>query len=63
MPEGVGGDPFPSPDGKHIVLVGRNGGEKLRILKTGANGELSVRNVEKSIHDFTKEKCPNPSTI
>jgi len=41
MPEGVGGDPFPSPDGKHIVLVGRNGGEKLRILKTGANGELS----------------------
>ena len=46
MPEGVGGDPFPSPDGRYIVLVGRNGGEKLRILRTGANGALSVRNAD-----------------
>ena len=45
MPSGVGGDPFSSPDGKFIVLVGRNGGEKLRFLRTGSNGEPSVSSV------------------
>ena len=42
MPSGLGGDPFSSPDGKYIVLVGRNGGEKLRFLRTGSNGQRSV---------------------
>merc|ERR1711935_677632 len=42
MPDGTGGDPFDSPDGRHIVLVGRNGGEVLRILKAGAPGEVST---------------------
>ncbi len=42
MPAGVGGDPFSSPDGRYIVLVGRNGGEKLRFLKTANNGQRSV---------------------
>merc|ERR1711935_909088 len=42
MPDGTGGDPFGSPDGRHIVLVGRNGGEVLRILKAGAPGEVST---------------------
>lgn len=41
MADGTGGDPFASPDGRHIVLVGRNGGEVLRILEAGANGEKS----------------------
>lgn len=41
MADGTGGDPFGSPDGRHIVLVGRNGGEVIRILKAGENGEKS----------------------
>ena len=42
MPNGTGGDPFSSPDGRHIVLVGRNGGGVLRILAAGEPGEKSV---------------------
>ena len=42
MPDGTGGDPFGSPDGRHIVLVGRNGGEVLRILAAGEPGVASV---------------------
>lgn len=42
MPDGTGGDPFASPDGRHIVLVGRNGGEVLRILRTGQTGQKST---------------------
>jgi len=42
MPNGAGGDPFGSPDGRHIVLVGRNGGEVLRILAAGEPGEKST---------------------
>ena len=42
MPDGTGGDPFGSPDGRHVVLVGRNGGEVVRILVVGAAGEKSV---------------------
>lgn len=42
MPDGTGGDPFGSPDGRHVVLVGRNGGEVVRILAAGAAGEKST---------------------
>lgn len=42
LEEGFGGDPFPSPDGKFIVLMGRNGGTTVRILKTGATSEKST---------------------
>jgi len=42
MPDGTGGDPFGSPDGRHIVLVGRNGGEVLRILAAGEPGVAST---------------------
>jgi len=42
MPDGAGGDPFGSPDGRHIVLVGRNGGEVLRFLAAGENGAKST---------------------
>merc|ERR1740124_531230 len=42
MPDGAGGDPFGSPDGRHIVLVGRNGGEVIRILSAGKPGEEST---------------------
>jgi len=42
MDNGSGGDPFASPDGRHIVLVGRNGGEVLRIIEAGKNGEKST---------------------
>jgi len=46
MPDGTGGDPFGSPDGRHVVLVGRNGGEVIRILKTGVNGEKSTIGID-----------------
>jgi len=42
MPDGTGGDPFGSPDGRHVVLVGRNGGQVIRILKAGVNGAIST---------------------
>lgn len=42
MSNNAGGDPFGSPDGRHIILVGRNGGEELRFLAAGENGEKSV---------------------
>merc|ERR1740124_622863 len=34
----AGGVPFGSPDGRHVVLVGRNGGEVIRILSAGKPG-------------------------
>lgn len=42
MLDGVGGDPYPSPDGKHIVMLGRNGGTSIRVLATGAPGKPST---------------------
>merc|ERR1712086_1097541 len=42
MKEGIGGDPFPSPDGEHIVLIANNGGTSIRILKTGEPGAKST---------------------
>jgi len=42
MQEGYGGDPFPSPDGKHIVLIAKNGGTSVRILRTGEPGQKST---------------------
>jgi len=42
MPDGTGGDPFGSPDGRHVVLVGRNGGEVIRILQAGEPGKPST---------------------
>ena len=60
MPDGTGGDPFGSPDGRHVVLVGRNGGEVLRILKAGEPGEPSV-----STHtsELNCERCLNMSLL
>jgi len=42
MKENIGGDPFPSPDGKYIVLIAKNGGTSVRILRTGKPGEKST---------------------
>lgn len=42
MQEGVGGDPYPSPDGQHVVMLARNGGTSIRILLAGAPGEPST---------------------
>jgi len=38
---GFGADPVASPDGKYIALLGNDGGQNVRILKPGMNGELS----------------------
>lgn len=42
MKENFGGDPYPSPDGRFIVLIGRNGGTTIRILEAGASSEPST---------------------
>lgn len=41
MAEGFGGDPFVSPDGKYIVMLGRNAGKTIRILRTQEQGLAS----------------------
>lgn len=40
---GWGADPMASPDGKWIVLLGNDGGQNVRIMQAGKNGESSVR--------------------
>jgi len=40
---GFGADPYVSPDGKYILLAPNDGGQNVRVLETGANGEKSVR--------------------
>jgi len=42
MKEGFTGDPYPSPDGKFIVMIGRNGGTTVRVLKTGLTSAKST---------------------
>lgn len=40
---GWGADPVASPDGKWIVLLPNDGGQYVRVLEAGKNGESSVR--------------------
>jgi len=40
--EGIGGEPYPSLDGKYIVIMGKNGGSTVRILEVGSPGEPST---------------------
>jgi hypothetical protein len=42
MKGNYGGDPYPSPNGDYIVLLARDGGTNIRILKTGASSEKST---------------------
>jgi len=39
---GWGADPVASPDGKWIALLGNDGGQNVRLLQPGANGESSA---------------------
>jgi len=39
---GYGCDPVASPDGRWILLFGNDGGQYVRLLATGANGEAST---------------------
>jgi len=43
---GFGADPVAAPDGSHVLLLPNDGGQYVRILKPGVNGEAS-----KIIHD------------
>jgi hypothetical protein len=38
LKEGFGGNPYVSPDGNWIVMMGKNGGKTIRILKATENG-------------------------
>jgi hypothetical protein len=39
---GLGATPQASPDGKHIVMFPNDGGQNIRVLKAGSNGEPST---------------------
>lgn len=54
MKEGIGGEPYPSPDGKYIVLLARNGGKTIRIIETGENGKPSQTFVDLEL-GFSRE--------
>jgi len=43
---GFGADPVASPDGKHVLLFGNDGGQYLRILETKSNGIPSTALVD-----------------
>ncbi|KAL3915280.1 MAG: hypothetical protein SGILL_005727, partial [Bacillariaceae sp.] len=60
MAEGMGGDPYPSPDGKHIVMLGKNGGKTVRVLKAGSQGQPSTVIVDLEL-DFSREGYENKS--
>lgn len=40
---GFGADPISSPDGKYVLLLPNDGGQFVRVIKAGANGQQSVR--------------------
>jgi len=42
MKDDTTGYPYASPDGRFILMVGKNGGEVLRILRTAENGSPST---------------------
>jgi len=39
---GQGAEAYSSPSGEHIVLLGNDGGQNIRVLRPGANGEEST---------------------
>jgi len=39
---GFGADPVATPDGSYILLMGNDGGQGLRVLKAGQNGQAST---------------------
>lgn len=43
---GWGADPVASPDGEHILLLPNDGGQNIRLIKPGANGQASVSDTE-----------------
>lgn len=49
---GWGADPVASPDGKWIVLLGNDGGQNVRILQAGKNGESSGSSIRDIAVDF-----------
>lgn len=54
LAEGIGGDPYASPDGKYIVLMGKNGGNTIRVIEPGLPGAPSTTLVDIRL-EFTRE--------
>ncbi|KAL7550471.1 hypothetical protein ACHAWF_014861 [Thalassiosira exigua] len=54
LAEGIGGDPYPSPDGKYIVLMGKNGGSTVRVIEAGLPGAPSTTLVDLDL-EFSME--------
>jgi len=50
---GWGADPVSSPDGKWIVLLGNDGGQNVRIMQAGSNGQSSASSIRDVAVDFT----------
>lgn len=49
---GWGADPVSSPDGKWVVLLGNDGGQNVRLLQPGKNGESSKSSIRDVVMDF-----------
>jgi len=49
---GWGADPVASPDGKWIVLLGNDGGQNIRVLQPGKNGQSSGGSIRDIAVDF-----------
>jgi len=64
MLDGVGGDPYPSPDRKHIVMLGRNVGSSICVLATGAPAKPSTvfSDLELGFNSTTYEEDQVPMT-
>ena len=56
MPDGDGCDPFGSPDGRYIVLAGRNGGEIVRILSASKPSEEPTVAFELALGFYTLDE-------
>lgn len=49
---GWGADPVSSPDGKWIVLLGNDGGQYIRLMQAGSNGESSASTIRDVAMNF-----------
>lgn len=46
---GFGANPLASSDGNYVFLFGEDGGQNVRVLRTGSNGQKAVRAVSHNL--------------
>lgn len=62
LAEGIGGEPYPSPDGKYVVLIGKNGGNTVRIIEAGLPGAPSTTLIDIEL-EFNRDGYENLSVF